>query len=145
MEPAVSQIGYGGDVTSREAWDALSERPESVLIDVRTAAEWEFVGLPDLSGLGKETLLVSWQYYPGLGKNENFVAEVRAKGVRPEQAIYLICRSGQRSRHAAMALTSAGYAHCVNVSDGFEGSHDADKHRGRVNGWKIAGLPWVQG
>ena len=144
MEPAVTSHGYGGDVNSPEAWRALAERDDAVLIDVRTTAEWAFVGLPDLSELNKKALLVSWQFYPDMRLNENFAAEVRAEGVRPEQAVYLICRSGQRSRHAAMALTSAGYAHCFNVADGFEGSPDAERRRGRVAGWKFAGLPWVQ-
>ncbi len=144
MEPAVTSHGYGGDVNSPEAWRALAERDAAVLIDVRTAPEWAFVGLPDLSELNKKALLVSWQFYPDMRLNENFAAEVRAEGVRPEQAVYLICRSGQRSRHAAMALTSAGYAHCFNVADGFEGAPDAERRRGRVAGWKFAGLPWVQ-
>ena len=144
MEPAVTSLGYGGDVSSPEAWRALAERDDAVLIDVRTTAEWAFVGLPDLSELNKKALSISWQFYPDMRLNENFAAEVRAEGVRPEQAVYLICRSGQRSRHAAMALTAAGYAHCFNVADGFEGPPDAERRRGRVAGWKFAGLPWVQ-
>ena len=56
----------------------------------------------------------------------------------------LLCRSGGRSRAAAMALTAAGYAHAYNIAGGFEGDLNATKHRGGMNGWKAAGLPWNQ-
>jgi rhodanese-related sulfurtransferase len=136
---------YAGDVTSKEAWETLGREPGAVLVDVRTDAEWAFVGLPDLSQLGKGPILVPWQTFPDMRTNPNFAEEVGAKGVRHEQTVFLICRSGQRSRHAAMALTEAGYGPCFNVSDGFEGGHDAERHRGTTEGWKAAGLPWTQG
>jgi len=31
------------------------------------------------------------------------------------------------------------------VLEGFEGDRDSNQHRSSVNGWKLAGLPWVQG
>lgn len=144
-EGTMTGAGYAGDVSSREAWEALSREPEAVLVDVRTDAEWAFVGLPDLTKVGKSPVLVSWQSFPDMRVNPKFAEEVGAKGVRPEQTVYLICRSGQRSRHAAMALSEAGYGPCFNVSDGFEGGHDAERHRGTTEGWKAAGLPWTQG
>jgi len=137
--------GYAGDVSSKEAWEVLSREADSVLVDVRTDAEWAFVGLPDLSGLGKAPVLVPWQTFPDMRINPNFAEQVAAKGVGREQTVFLICRSGQRSRHAAMALGEAGYGPCFNVSDGFEGGHDAERHRGTTEGWKAAGLPWIQG
>lgn len=53
--------GFQGDVDSPVAWQALEEDPEAVLIDVRSAAEWEFVGVPDLSRLGR----VRWSGWRG--------------------------------------------------------------------------------
>ena len=141
----MTDAGYAGDVSSKEAWEALSRDPEAVLVDVRTDAEWAFVGLPDLSKLEKSPLLLPWQSFPTMRVNSNFTEEVVAKGVRPEQTVFFICRSGQRSRHAAMALCAAGYGQCFNVSDGFEGGHDSERHRGSTEGWKVAGLPWTQG
>jgi len=141
----MAYANYAGDVSSKEAWDALSRDPEAVLVDVRTDAEWAYVGLPDLSELGKIPILVPWQSFPDMQVNSSFTEEIVAKGVRPEQTVFLICRSGQRSRHAAMALTAAGFSRCFNVSDGFEGGHDPERHRGTVEGWKAAGLPWTQG
>ena len=141
----MSPQSYAGDVTSERAWHILNERDDAVLIDVRSDAEWAFVGLPDLSAIGKRVLMVSWQAFPDMSVNPAFSEEVRARGVGPEQTVLLICRSGQRSRDAAMALTAAGYGQCLNVADGFEGPHDSHRHRGCVTGWKAANLPWAQG
>jgi len=141
----MASADYAGDVSSKESWEVLSREPEAVLVDVRTDAEWAFVGLPDLSKLEKSPILVPWQTFPDMRINPNFAEEVGAKGVRREQTVFLICRSGQRSRQAAMALSDAGYGPCFNVSDGFEGGHDAERHRGTTEGWKAAGLPWTQG
>jgi len=101
---------YAGDLTPQQTWDMLSEFPKAQLIDVRTNAEFVYVGISD-----KETPLL------------------------------LICRSGVRSLYAAEALTAAGYKECYNIAGGFEGDKNPQGHRGGVNGWKVAGLPWKQG
>jgi rhodanese-related sulfurtransferase len=115
-----------------------------VLIDVRTDAEWLYVGLPDLSEAGKDPLLIAWQVYPAMQLNSVFLTQMKAAGLTPEHHVYFICRSGVRSLAAAEAAAEAGFRHVYNVADGFEGPPDADGHRGRVAGWKVAGLPWRQ-
>ena len=45
-------MSYAGDVSPTEAWAALQQDPRAVLVDVRTHAEWSYVGLPDLRSLG---------------------------------------------------------------------------------------------
>lgn len=137
-------MSYAGDITPSEAWKMLSQDKAVRLVDVRTRPEWSFVGVPDLSGLGKQTLFLSWQDYPAMQINPAFVAEL-ARTI-PDRAapLLFLCRSGARSKAAAMALTAAGYARCYNVSEGFEGNLDGERHRGRIGGWKAAGLPWVQ-
>ena len=137
-------MSYAGDVTPAEAWEALSDDPAAVLVDVRTAAEWSYVGLPDLRAIGKDVVLVEWQTFPTGAVNEDFVAELAAAGVDEQAPVYFLCRSGVRSVAAAEAATAAGWVRSHNVSEGFEGPHDADQHR-TVSGWKVAGLPWVQG
>lgn len=124
-----------------QAWELLAGDAAAVLIDVRTEPEWQFVGLPDLHSLGKEPVLVPWTRYPGV-PNKRFVDEVQEAGVRPDQTVLLLCRSGQRSRAAGQALAHAGYARCINVTDGFEGPIDELAHR--TGGWRGAGLPWRQ-
>jgi rhodanese-related sulfurtransferase len=141
----MSTEGYAGDVDSRQAIDILRNTPRAVLLDVRSAPEWDFVGRPDLSGLGREPVCIAWQSYPGMEKNQDVLAEVDAQGITREQTVLLLCRSGQRSKQAAIALTELGYRHCFNISDGFEGPKNADGHRGAVSGWRASGLPWAQG
>ena len=140
----MSEQAYAGDVDSRQAWQILEQDPKAVLIDVRTGPEWRYVGAPDLRPLGKEALFVEWQAYPDLTPNRRFAAEVEAKGVAKDATLLLLCRSGARSRAAAILLTQLGYRRCYNVADGFEGSKDAAGHRGTSIGWKAAGLPWQQ-
>jgi len=135
---------YAGDVSSREAWEVLENDPEAILIDVRSRPEWRYVGVPDVSALGKRTVCVCWQNYPDMQLNPGFERELATAGVRPEQTLLLICRSGVRSRDAAVSLTAQGYRRCYNVAGGFEGPHDAARHRGTRDGWKAAGLPWRQ-
>lgn len=137
------------DVDVREVWERLKEDPAAVLIDVRTRAEWAYVGLPDLSSIGKRPLLVEWQTFPDNRVNPEFTERLsnmlEVAGVDKKTELFFICRSGGRSKRAAEAMAAAGYGACRNVADGFEGPLDAERHRGRTAGWKAAGLPWAQG
>jgi rhodanese-related sulfurtransferase len=135
-------VSYAGDITPEQAWELLSTDPEASLVDVRTHAEWSYVGVPDISSLDKPTAFVEWVAYPDGAKNENFVDEVRAAGVDKGPVVFL-CRSGQRSIGAAEAATAAGLGPAYNVLDGFEGATDAEGHRGSA-GWRAVGLPWRQ-
>lgn len=136
---------YAGDLSPAKAWELLSQDRQAVLIDVRTDPEWRFVGIPDLSSLGRQAAFVSWQVFPSMNVNDDFVSEVGAAAPDKDAPVLFICRSGARSRSAAMALTAAGYGAAYNVAEGFEGDLDQDGHRGQVGGWKVAGLPWRQG
>ncbi|UFN49890.1 rhodanese-like domain-containing protein [Roseomonas sp. OT10] len=132
------------DVPPRAAFEALREDPEALLVDVRTDAEWNFVGLPDLSGLGRQPLLIPWQVYPSMQVNGAFSDHLRKAGATPLSKLYFLCRSGARSLAAAQAAQAAGFPHAWNVADGFEGPVDGSGHRGTVAGWKAEGLPWRQ-
>jgi len=132
------------NVPPAKVWEALSTDPQAQLVDCRTDAEWNFVGLPDLSPAGKQVVLIPWQVYPTMQRNAAFTDQLREAGFTPEQHIYFICRSGQRSLAAAQAAQAAGFPHAFNVADGFEGGVDADGHRGVAAGWKAEGLPWRQ-
>ena len=131
-----------GDVSPTETWRALQNHAEAILVDVRTRAEWAFVGGPDLVRLGKTVVQVEWVVFPSMERNPRFVKELQAKGVTPQQPVYLICRSGVRSRQAAELLAERGFT-TYNVTDGFEGQIDGNGHRG-VGGWRAEKLPWKQ-
>lgn len=129
---------YQGDVSPKQAYEELVENPHAVLIDVRTPAELTYVGIPQMPAM----LQVAW---PPLEGAQAFAETIMGMGVPKSVPIYLICRSGYRSARAAAELTAVGYETCYNVAEGFEGDRDDLGHRGTVGGWKVAGLPWVQG
>ena len=136
-------------VSVEETWARLKRDAGSVLIDVRTIAEWAYVGLPDLSTMGKRPVLVEWQGFPDDRLNTAFVERLTEAltpiGADRDSELLFICRSGQRSLKAAQAMAAAGYARCRNVAEGFEGPLDPSRHRGQLGGWKAKGLPWAQG
>jgi rhodanese-related sulfurtransferase len=140
--------GYAGNIGARAAFDELARIPEATLVDVRTRAEWTYVGVPDLGGIGKQTVLVEWDEFPSGRLVEDFAGrlkgELETRGIGSDAPLYFICRSGARSRHAAIAATAAGFARCFNVEFGLEGRLGPDRHRATAGSWKAEGLPWVQ-
>jgi rhodanese-related sulfurtransferase len=136
-------------VSVGDTWTKLESDAGAVLVDVRTIAEWAYVGLPDLSAIGKQPVLVEWQGFPDNRLNSAFVERLtealEQRGADKGTEIFFICRSGARSLNAAQAMAAAGYTRCRNVTDGFEGPLDPDRHRGHLGGWKAKGLPWTQG
>ncbi|MDJ0513196.1 MAG: rhodanese-like domain-containing protein [Methyloceanibacter sp.] len=137
------------EVDVASTWSSLQGNPRSQLVDVRTRAEWTYVGIPDLGSLGKRAVLVEWQTFPDQSVDPRFAErlarELQALGVQADDDLFFICRSGSRSLAAAEVMASAGYGACHNVSEGFEGPLDDDRHRGTLSGWKAIGLPWLQG
>jgi rhodanese-related sulfurtransferase len=137
-------MGYAGDVDPSDAYVGLEADADAVLVDVRTSAEWSYVGQPDLTQIGKRAIFLEWQHFPDGSLNGGFVGLLREAGLHEGVPIYFLCRSGARSAAAAKAATAAGLGPAYNVADGFEGQLGRDGHRS-VTGWKAAGLPWRQG
>jgi rhodanese-related sulfurtransferase len=137
------------DVDVVDVWTALQQDRGAQLVDVRTKAEWAYVGLPDITSTGKKPILVEWHSFQDSKPDPAFVSrleqELAGLGADKAASLYFICRSGGRSLMAAKLMAAAGWAQCHNVADGFEGPLDGERHRGRVAGWKARGLPWLQG
>ena len=85
---------------------------------------------------------MAWASYPGNERNIDFVDDVKTLVPETDQKIFCLCRSGQRSIAAAIALTGAGYANVFNVLEGFEGDKNESGQRGFTGGWRMRGLPW---
>ena len=95
-------------VTAEDAWARLKSDAGSVLVDVRTIAEWAYVGLPELSTLGKRPVLVEWQSFapatpesggkPRMVANQSFAKDLERAGVSKDAPVVFLCRSGGRSR-----------------------------------------------
>lgn len=136
QQAAAEGLPYAGSVTPQDAW-ALFQSGEAVLIDVRTAEERRFVGhVP-------ETKHVAWMTGLSLSRNPRFVKELEAKAGK-DDVVLLLCRSGKRSAAAAEAAAKAGFKNVFNILQGFEGDLDEQERRGSFNGWRHAGLPWIQ-
>jgi len=132
-------LPYFGAVTPSEAHALLSARTTSKLIDVRTRAEWDYVGRVPGS------ILIEWNTYPDGTRNPRFLDELRQCCPDSSAPVLFYCRSGQRSDGAARVAKAAGYSMAFNVLEGFEGNRDTEGHRGTLGGWRKAGLPWIQG
>lgn len=129
-------LAYAGALTPAEAHAVWQEAPGTRLVDVRTRAEWVWVGrIPG-------AVEIEWQGWPDGQTNPNFLAQLRQQ-VDHEALVLFVCRSGVRSHHAAALATANGWTNCYNVLEGFEGDRDASGQRGHLGGWRKAGLPWT--
>ena len=129
-------LDYAGAVTPQEAW-ALRQAGAADIVDVRTQAEYEYVGrIPS-------TTLVEWRKIGDTARNPAFIDELAALFAR-ERALLFLCRSAVRSHHAATLATQSGFQRAYNILEGFEGDLDPEGHRGTLGGWRRAGLPWRQ-
>ncbi|MDD4929119.1 MAG: rhodanese-like domain-containing protein [Gallionella sp.] len=130
-------LPYEGALYPDEAFEILQLAPGARLVDVRCRAELDWVGrIPD-------AVEIEWMTYPGMKANPNFIAALEQR-VDKEALVLFICRSGARSNAAAIAATQTGYSDSYNVLEGFEGEKDGKEHRNTTDGWRAAGLPWVQ-
>lgn len=132
-------LSYFGALTPLEAYALLGGNPRAQLIDVRTRAEWDFVGRVPGS------TLIEWNSYPSGTRNPAFLEQLQAAAEDRQAPVLFICRSGQRSDSTARVAAAAGYTMAFNVLEGFEGAKDSEGHRGTLGGWRKAGLPWIQG
>ena len=139
-----------GEVDPSEAWRILNDSKSARLIDVRTSAEWNFVGYPDLEEVGQTPIFIEWASLPNMSENPRFAAQLdEALGKDVPETLLFLCRSGVRSLRAAYLVADHLAARketaiCLNIAEGFEGDLDANAHRGSMNGWKSRGLSWRQ-
>jgi len=131
--------GQGGrDISSTQAFRMLGQ-PDTYLVDVRTVAEYVYVGHPEKA---YNIPLVFWdERNLQTVANESFVEDFRAR-FKAGDTLILICRSGNRSAHARRMLVREEFKNVFNIKDGFEGTKDRDGHR-TLNGWKNEGLPYT--
>ena len=144
MKTKISEAG------PEQSWQQLKDTEDAVLVDVRTSAEWKYIGTVNLDAIGKRPLFIEWLEYPSMAVNPNFVSDLQSQlGASIPSKIFFLCRSGVRSLSAAVTVAEVFGAQgleteCVNIQEGFEGDLDSDRHRGALNGWKARGLAWRQ-
>ena len=130
-------------ISPQNAFELLKNQKNSVLIDVRTNEELNFVGIVDASFFENRMIFLPWQTLPQMQQNQNFSNELTAK-LNNDQELIFLCRSGSRSNQSANLASSLGFSKCYNIINGFEGDLDSKNHRGLVNGWKASNLHWEQ-
>ncbi len=134
------------------AFEIIENDYNSIIIDVRTFEEFNFVGFIDLSAVedgNKKLLMLPWRLYPQMDYNPNFrrILEefLNNNFSNPvEVKMFFVCRSGGRSNEAAAYFANLGYKHCHNIIGGFEGELNQENKRGKINGWKTSNLAWGQ-
>ena len=137
-------------ISASDAFSKLQNEKNVALIDVRTDAEFTFVGTADLRSTAGHLILLPWKVFPGMDLNPNFTTALEKAllekfgEARFEAQLIFICLSGGRSQQAAMHITQLGYENCFNLIGGFEGEADSAGHRGNISGWKASNLPWRQ-
>lgn len=130
-------LPYAGALTPQEAFDVMQLAPGAKLVDVRTRAELELVGRVP------QAMHIEWAFYPGMVANPDFAAQIQTQ-LDPEKLTIFMCRTGGRSHNAAVLAAQLGFAEAYNMLEGFEGEATPNtKQRCRINGWKVADLPWT--
>ncbi len=126
-------------IGSKEAYTMVTASPaDTFIVDVRTVAEYIFVGHPDLpNGVANIPL----KFFPSWETNREFVPKV-AERYQKSDTLIIICRSGGRAEAAAKVLIAAGFKSVLFMTDSFEGRLDAAGHS-TVEGWKVNGLPYT--
>ncbi len=141
-------LNYGGEISVSECWETLSNSSKAVLIDVRTNAEWAYVGMPELTATMTPLVGQQWQLFPTMEADPDFtgklITTLKQMQLGDDTKLFFLCRSGVRSLAAARAMWGLGYKESFNITGGFEGDPDDNGHRGQKNGWKADGLPWRQ-
>jgi rhodanese-related sulfurtransferase len=132
------------NITALQAWELLKTKANACLVDVRTAAEWTFVGVPDLKSINKTPIFISLYKYQDRQLNMHFAEDLKKQVPEKDTTILFTCRSGGRSLEASKVAFSLGYKKIYNIVDGFEGHLDKNSHRNSYEGWKFSKLPWKQ-
>ena len=74
-----------GEVDPAEAWRILETDNSARLIDVRTRAEWSFVGIPDIGELAQMPLFIEWARFPDMSRA--YAPELRALALEKAAAL----------------------------------------------------------
>jgi len=137
------EMSYKRNLLPKMAVERLQNNPQALFVDVRSKAEFKYVGYPENS------ILIPWIDDPDWEPNpeafsDAVMQELDGRENLSDTEIILICRSGFRSNEALKCLENKGFTQVSHVASGFEGDLDENDHRGNLNGWRHDGMPWSQ-
>ncbi|WP_319380458.1 rhodanese-like domain-containing protein [Thiomicrorhabdus sp.] len=145
------QTPQGLYITAENTYKWMKEDDSVILVDVRTPAEWQFVGYTPMAQIMIPSVFFK---YDGVDDkkpryrsvlNEKFISEFEEKlfdlDADKNTPFVVMCRSGAtRAQPAAKMLDQYGYKNVYIMTDGFEGGKmkDGDKQGWRLKaGWKV--------
>ena len=111
------------NIKASDAFDILTKKLNSHLIDTRSDLEWKTTGIPDLLSINKETYLINW----GPVLDQIFFEEYKKfllTRFNQKDSLFFICRSGSRSLMAAQFAIRFGFKNSFNIYDGFYNNND---------------------
>ena len=111
------------NIKATDAFDFLSKKVDSYLIDTRSDVEWKTTGIPDLSSINKEANLINW----GPVLDQTFFEQYKKfllTSFNQKDNLLFICRSGSRSLMAAKFAIEFGFKNSFNIYDGFHNEND---------------------
>jgi len=137
------EMSYKRNLLPKIAVEKLQNNPQALFVDVRSKAEYKYVGYPENS------ILIPWIDDPDWEPNPEAFSDLVMQELDGREnllntEIILICRSGFRSNEALKCLENKGFTQVSHVASGFEGDLDENTHRGNLNGWRHDGMPWSQ-
>ncbi len=110
------KLPYKGALTPSEAYQLMAEKGAK-LVDVRSRAEWDWVGR--VPGAVEIELLA----YPGMQPNPNFLNQLKQQ-VGPDSLVLFMCRSGQRCnqvcRREERRFSQRGTVECYGRGNGVQ-------------------------
>ena len=136
-------MSYKRNLLPKMAVERIQSNPQALFVDVRSKAEYKYVGFPENS------ILIPWIDGPDWEPNPEVFSDLVMEELDGREnllntEIILICRSGFRSNEALKCLENKGFTQVSHVASGFEGDLDENDHRGNLNGWRHDGMPWSQ-
>ncbi len=111
------------NIKARDAFDFLSKKVDSHLIDTRSDLEWKTTGVPDLSSINKKAYLINW----GPVLDQTFFEQYKKfllTSFNQKDSLFFICRSGSRSFMAAKLAIEFGFKDSFNIYEGFHNEND---------------------
>ena len=111
------------NIKATDAFDFLSKKVNSHLIDTRSDVEWKTTGIPDLSSINKEVNLINW----GPVLDQTFFEKYKKfllTSFNQKDSLFFICRSGSRSLLAAKYAIEFGFKNSFNIYEGFYNEND---------------------
>ena len=137
-------------ISSRKAYEFLSDDPHILFVDVRDPIEISQSGRPVPIDAIVPVRLQSTKFDPNLGEfslvdNPDFISHMKnvfdTHGKSKHDMVIITCGSGYRSAEAVHKLVAAGYTNVWHIPDGYAG--DEKPGLNTHNAWKLAGLPWT--